>query len=201
MRQTSLVVFVLALAISAVTLAGMPRPIVLHVSEVPLAWGDGGLTEKLIVSFSRDPELRVIVPQNQAGMVRAFPTDRTNLDSLLAWGVESGGKYLLTIAVSREDLECRKTFSVPLLFHRYETLAVIAGEIRLVDLQKRRVLLAEPFEEKVSAARQFQSSSEDDSHDPTLHLTASEKQEVFELLETQLVERLTKRISRFTRGY
>ena len=164
MRRAVIPVVILAIVASA-TLAQMPRPLVLQVEQVPLAWGDGRLADMLTISLSRDPELRVIVPEKQAGLYRAFPADRTNLDSLLAWGVEIGGRYLLAVYVSHEGLECRKTFCVPLLFQRWETLAVISGEMRLVDLQKRRVMLAEPFEEKISAARQFQGSTDDSSQD------------------------------------
>jgi len=200
MLRSFLLIAAIAIGVSSVQ-AGTPRPLVLQVDQVPLAWGDGSLAEKLTVSLSRDPELRIIVPQTQAGLFRAFPADRTNFDSLLSWGAEIGGRFLLTIDVRREGLECRKTFSVPLLFHRWETLAVISGEIRLMDLQKRRVILAEPFEEKVTAARQFQSSAEDNAHDPTLHVSASDKQELFDSLESRLAERLIKRIGRLTRGY
>jgi hypothetical protein len=200
MYRTVLSLLVLVIAVSTV-IAGLPRAIVLRIDQVPLAWGDSRLIDDLIVRLSRDPELRVIVPQTQAGSFREFPSDRTNLDSLLSWGMETGGRYLLTVHVTREELELRKTFSVPLLFHRWETLAVIGGEIRLVDLQKRRVLLAEPFEETISAARQFQSSAEDNPHDPGLHLSASEKQVLFQSLESKLSERLIKRIGRLTRGY
>ncbi len=200
MLRAAIIILTLAVGVSSV-LAGTPRPLVLQVDQVPLAWGGGGLAEKLTVSLTRDPELRVIVPKAQAGSFRAFPADRTNLDSLMVWGIEIGGRFLLTINIVREDIESRKTFSVPLLFHRWETLAVISGEIRLIDLQKRRVMLAEPFEEKMSAARQFQSSADDNSHDPDLHVSASEKQILFDSLESRLTERLIKRIGRLTRGY
>jgi len=200
MNRTAIFSLVLAIAVSA-AVAGLPRAIVLRIDQVPLAWGDSRLVDDLVVRLSRDPELRVIVPQNQAGSFRDFPSDRTNLDSLLAWGMETGGRYLLTVHVVREDLERRKTFSLPLIFHRWEMLAVIGGEIRLVDLQKRRVLLAEPFEETISAARQFQGSPDDNPYDPGLHLSASEKQVLFQSLESKLSERLIKRISRLTRGY
>ena len=200
MYRTSLFILVLAVALSA-AVAGLPRTIVLRIDQVPLAWGDSRLIDDLVVRLSRDPELRVVVPQRQEGTLRDFPVDPTNLDSLLSWGVESGGRYLLTVTVTREEFERRKTFSLPLIFHRWELLAVIAGEIRLVDLQKRRVLLAEPFEETLSAARQFQGSPDENPYDPGLHLSASEKQTVFQSLESKLSERLIKRIGRLTRGY
>ena len=179
----------------------LPRPIVLRVDQAQLAWGDSHLADKLTTALSRDPELRIIVADHKTDRYPVFPLDHSNLDSLLDWGVELGGRYLLVINVDREGLECRKTFSVPVLFHRWETLAVIAGEIRLIDLQKRRLLLAEPFEEKLSGSRQFQSSAEDNGHDPALHVSAGEKAELFDSLENRLVDQLTRKIARLTRGH
>lgn len=191
---------ILALVVAGSVLA-LPRAIIVQVDQAPLAWSDSRLAEKLATTLSRDQELRIIEADREAGLMPAFPSDRTNVDSLLDWGVEIGGRYLLTIKVDREGLECRKTFSVPLIFHRWETLAVVAGEIRLLDLQKRRLLLAEPFEERVRAARQFQSSSEDDKHDAALHVSAADKSDLFGCLEDKLVECLMKKIARHTRGY
>jgi hypothetical protein len=177
-----------------------PLPLILQVQSAPLAWGDCRFTDKLTTALSRNPDLNVIVPEAASGPYPPFPDDRNNIDSLLNWGTEVGGRYLLTIVVDREALERRKTFSVPVLFHRWEIIAVMSGELRLVDLLKRRQVLAEPFEEKLSATRQFQSSAEDNAADPALHVTAAEKSDLFQSLETRLAERLVDKISRYTRG-
>jgi hypothetical protein len=177
-----------------------PLPVILRVQSAPLAWGDCRLTDRLTISLSRNPDLNVIVPETASRQHPPFPNDRNNIDSLLNWGTEVGGRYLLTVVVDREGLERRKTFSVPVLFHRWETIALITGEFRLVDLLKRRLVLAEPFEEKLSAARQFQSSAEDNAADPALHVTAAEKSSLFRSLETRLAEHLVDKISRYMRG-
>lgn len=182
-------------AASAATL-----PLILQVEPAPLAWGDSRLADMLTTALSRNPDLRVILPETGSPQFPSFPRDRNNIDSLLEWGMEIGGRYLMIVTVDREGMERRKTFSVPVLFHRWETIAVIAGELRLLDLQKRRLLLAEPFEEKIPAARQFQSSAEDNSADPALHVSAAEKSDLFKSLESRLVERLKDKISRYTRG-
>ncbi|MEW5794861.1 MAG: hypothetical protein AB1772_00745 [Candidatus Zixiibacteriota bacterium] len=178
----------------------LPRALVLRIDQADLAWGDSRLVAKLTTALTRDPEIRVVVADHQVDSFRPFPPELHNLDSLLDWGTGVGGRYLLLIQVDREGLECRKTFSVPVLFHRWETLAVITGEMRLIDLQKRRLVLAEPFHEKLTASRQFQSSSEDNSHDPALHVSAGEKTELFDALESRLVDQLSRKVARHTRG-
>jgi len=195
---------VLTVAVAALVVgpaaSAAPLPVILHVQSAPLAWGDCRLPEILTTVLGRNPDLNVILPKATSRQYPPFPNDRTNIDSLLNWGTEVGGRYLLIVAVDREGLERRKTFSVPVLFHRWETIAVMSGEFRLVDLLKRRLVLAEPFEEKLSAARQFQSSAEDNAADPALHVNAAEKSDLFKSLETRLAERLVDKISRHTRG-
>lgn len=198
------VFIVIAVAVTALVVgqaaSAAPLPVILQVQSAPLAWGDCRLTDKLTIALSRNPDLNVIVPDAASRQHPPFPNDRNNIDSLLNWGTEVGGRYLLTVVVDREALERRKTFSVPVLFHRWETIAIISGELRLVDLLKRRLVLAEPFEEKLSAARQFQSSAEDNAADPALHVTAAEKSDLFQSLETRLVEHLMDKVSKYTRG-
>jgi len=201
MRTLAVIGAVIIALVVAGSVLALPRSIIVKVDQTPMAWSDSRLTEKLVTTLSRDQELRVVEANRAAMPLPAFPSDRTNFDSLLEWGVEIGGRYLLTVRVDREGLECRKTFSVPLIFHRWETLAVIAGEIRLLDVQKGRLLLAESFEERVRAARQFQSSSEDDKHDAALHVSAADKSALFGTLEDKLVECIMKKIARHTRGY
>ena len=195
-------ILTLALALFVVPMAAAATiPLILQVEDVPLAWGDCQLTDRLITVLSRNPDLQVIVPEANSPEYPSCPKTNENTDSLLNWGEALGGRYLLAVVVDREALERCKTFSVPVLFHRWETMAVIAGELRLVDLQKRRLILAEPFEERVSAARQFQSSCEDNEVDPDLHVTAADKSVLFQNLETTLAEHLVQKIARYTRGH
>lgn len=200
MRRHPVVWVALPALIVAQMVTAASLPVILQVNSVPLAWGDCRLSEQLTEALSRNPDLQVKVPEAVSAEYPPYPSDRYNVDSLLTWGAEIGGRYLLTIEVEREGLDRRKTFSVPVLFHRWETTAVISGELRLVDLQKQRLVLAEPFEETLSAARQFQSSCEDNAADPGLHVTAAEKSELFRTLETRLAERLVAKVSRYLRG-
>jgi len=165
-----------------------------------LAWADSRLDELLTTRLTRNPDVRVILSEPSAGHRPSFPADKNNLDSLLDWGTEVGGRYLLTITINSEELIRQKTFSVPLIFHQWETLAVIDGEIRLLDLQKRRLLAAESFGERLSATRLLQSSCEDDRNDPSLHINAADKGRLFSALESRVVDTLSEKISRWTRG-
>ena len=196
----------LALAIIALGLTAQSaqRKLLLNVQPVPVAWADGKLAEKLETSLSRNPDLQVVTCENEdEGFVKTlppFPENRTDVEGLLDWGTEVGGRYLLVVTIYKEGMEKRKSFNLPLIFHKYENVGVITGEFRLLDLQKRRLLAAEPFKTEITGARQYQAEMDDNSSDPTLHVTASAKSRLFDDLEEKLTEQLVAKVARLTRG-
>jgi len=200
MRLSTKLLVLLALVTLISSAQAATRRMILRVETAPLAWGVSCLNEYLTTALSRNANLRILTSDPLTDDQPPFPSDRYNIDSLFDWGTEVGGRYLLVVAVEREALERRKTFSVPLLFQRWETIGVIQGELRLLDLQKRRLLVAESFEEKMSGSRQIQAEADDNRHDPSLHLVASEKVRLFQTLEQRLVNRLVEKVSRLTRG-
>jgi hypothetical protein len=174
--------------------------VIIRVDAAPLAWCESKLEIKLQKYLTRVPNIRALSHGHEAGPIPAFPEDRFNLDSLVNWGQETGQDYLLLVLVGSERLERRKTFNVPLVFHRYETVGVIEGELRFVDLRKGKLLLAEPFEVKQKGKRIFQAAMDDDVNDPSIHLTASQKTRFFDRLEEKLAKRLTEKRTRYTRS-
>jgi hypothetical protein len=176
------------------------RRMILHVEQAPLAWADSQLDHLLLSELSRNPELRIVPTVPHRDGQPLFPAAAYDIDSLLNWGTEIGGRYLLFIQVNSEELEKKKTFNVPLFFQRWETIGVIRGEMRLLDLQKQRLLSAEPFEVKLSGAMQFQGEMDNNRSDPSLHLTAPEKSQFFGALEAKLVEKLADRVTKLTRS-
>lgn len=196
----------LALAIAALGLAAnaAPRKLLLNVQPAPLAWADGKLAEKLETSLSRNSELQVVRCETEEhSFVKTrppFPENRTDLESLLDWGTEVGGRYLLVVTVEKEGMVKRKSFNLPLIFHKYENVGVIEGEYRFLDLQKRRLLKAKPFKTEVTGARQYQAEMDDNSSDPTLHVTATGKSRLFDALEEKLTEHLVEQVAHLTRG-
>jgi len=184
-----IVVLILAFFLVAAGLVqSAPFQILLDVKEAELAWADSRLTDKLVTELSRQASFSVLCPSRNSGVGSAFPNTRTNTDSLLNWGAEMGGRHLLVITVDREALERRKGFNLPLVFHKYETVGVIEGEYRLLDLTKGRLLAVEPFSIELEASKQIQAEFDDNRNDPNLHLTAPEKSALFGQLEDKLIE-------------
>ena len=174
--------------------------IVLKVNPPPAAWSTVGIGEKLTIRMSRDSGLRVIRVDEADDALPKFPADRYNLDSLVNWGLEVGGQYLMLVDVHHERLERRKTWQVPLFFHKYVTMGVIDGEFRLIDLIEGELLVAKPFRREQEARRIFQASPDDDINDPDLHMTAPGKQVFFDQLENSLCDQLLESIGFIERG-
>ena len=200
MRRLTCLVLLLAVLFLSGSIMGSPRRLVLLVEAAPSAWGNSRLTDQLVQALSRESGLRIVTPGNSVEDPPPVPGERFNIDSLLDWGTEIGGRYLLVVSVAREALERRKTFNLPLFFQRWKTVGIIEGEIRLLDLQKKRLLAAESFSEKLSGSGQYQGSMDNNRNDPSLHLPAPEKSRFFQSLEAKLVKHLVKKVKHLTRG-
>lgn len=204
MRRFSCLFLALVVLAAGAGTQAASRKLLLDVQTVPLAWGDSRLAEKMVTALSRNPDLQIITPEPRNPAVLdqqpPFPENRTDLEGLLEWGTEVGGRYLLVVTVDREYLERRKSFNLPLIFHKYETVGIITGEYRLVDLQKRRLQAAEPFKVELNGARQYQAEMDDNSSDSKLHIPASAKSRLFSALENRLTEELVEQVTLLTRG-
>ncbi|HUV31677.1 MAG TPA: hypothetical protein VMY05_11390 [Acidobacteriota bacterium] len=196
------VVLVLLAAVSCLSgpVRGTPQQIIVYVEPAPLAWGESRLAESLDRHLTRSAELRVRLASCGDDQTPPFPSARFDPDSLLDWGREIGGRYLLLVVVHSERLQTDKTFSVPLVVHQWERVGVIEGEVRLLDLQRGRVLLAESFDERHRARRLIQGDPDNSYADPGLHVPASAKQALFGELENKLAERLVGKIKGMVRS-
>ncbi len=204
MRSKKIVLAVLLVVTLGVTVGARPvpsfsRPVIVHVEVPPLAWSGSKLETMLLRELTRKGNEHIVSSQSLPLEEAAFPTDYLSLDSVVDWGTEMGGKYVIVVKVDDERLERRKSFHFPLLFHRYRTIGVIEGELRVVDISRRKLLLAEPFHIEEKGAQIFQATMDDNVHDPDIHLTAPAKIRFFEHLEEKLAKKLSRRIKKVIR--
>ncbi|MCK4632865.1 MAG: hypothetical protein KAT79_06305 [candidate division Zixibacteria bacterium] len=198
----NMIVLLAAVTLLAVApaMAGPDFEVVVHIETPPIAWGESHLADKLQTEMSRSTSTRIYLSDQMAEEWPDYPTDRYHIDSLVNWGLETGKRYLLAVYVQSERIERRKTFSLPMIFHRYETIGLAEGEFRFIDLSKRKQLIAESFKIKERGKRVFQGSTDDDINDPDIHLTAYQKIQFLANLEEKLSRHLVKKIRRYVRG-
>lgn len=176
----SLLVLIIAMSISA---APTVRTIILKVSTPETVWHDADFEQHIIRSFTQSEDIRVVDSRTLSDEYPPFPDDSYNFDTITGWGQEIGGRYLLFVEIHSERLEKRKSFHLPLVFHKYETVGVIEGDIRVIDLTRSKLLLAEPIKVEKKGPRIFQATMDDDINDPDIHITSPDKLRFFKELE------------------
>ncbi len=175
------------------------RSILVHVLVPPLPWNVSVLEPSLVRHLSRHQNGQILTTSPAAVTTPDFSDGRYCVDSLSAWGERAGAQYLLMVEVDKETLQTRKVFNLPLLCHLYQAYGIIEGEVRLLDVSRRKLLIAESFRVEHKGPRIFQATTDGDVNDPDLHLSAPAKQRFFSELEEKLAGRLARRVANFTR--
>lgn len=150
-----------------------------------LGWTDTRLSEKLLIELTRNGNGGVVNADVLTEMPE-FPAGQYETDSLIDWAARAGRKYLVLVSVEFEGLQRKKTFNFPLIFHKYQNIGVIFGELRVIDLMRKRDILSEYFKIEKEGKRIFQASIDDDKNDADLHISAPEKILFFRELEREL---------------
>ncbi len=175
------------------------RDIMIHIETVPVAWADGNLQQRVVGAFTRRDNVRIYPVSQLSKGLPQFPRDHYHLDSLTNWGTEVGARYLIVMHVEKEGLERRKRVRIPLVLHKYVTMGVIEGELRVLDVSRERLLIAEPFRVELEGPEIFQATMDDDIYDPDLHIRASDKTSFFRHLEEHFAEVMAERIGKVIR--
>jgi hypothetical protein len=170
-----------------------------HLDPAPLAWADSRMNEMLEREFSRSARIELVNAISETSGLPTFPADYTDNQAIFDWGTEVGARYVLIVDVDGEYIETRKTFKLPLIFHRYETFGVVEGEIRLIDLERRRLLIADRFKVQKKSGEAFQATPDDNKNDPDLHIDAPRKVRFFRELEDNAAAYIARRVGAYVR--
>lgn len=190
MRYISL--FILVLVAASVTASD--RLVMVRVEQTSPAWNDSRIYEKLATVLTRDPNLQVRPAEPIRELDSAFPTDELDDQAVADWARPYQAQYVVVVVIQSERLEKRKSFHVPLLFHKFETWGVIEGEIRLIDVARSKQIRAVPFMVEQVGPRAWQATMDDDINDPDLRLTAPDKVQFFGRLEDKLVAHIVEQV-------
>ena len=199
--------FILLVAVLAVgTVVAQPNgkngrheTVYYRLDETPNAWADSRLGDMLRRHFSRTARVDLVNTDGSDQPLPPFPADYTDNQAIFDWGTEVGARYVMIVDIDDEYLETRKTFKLPLVFHRYETFGVVEGEIRLIDLERRRLLISDRFKVERKSGEAFQATPDDNRNDPDLHIDAAKKIRFFRDLEDDAAAYLAKKIGAYVR--
>ena len=160
------------------------------IEQTAPAWSDSRLFDKLTEGLTREPRIKVVAvpscsPDSAGSRAQAF-----DLEKLVADGRARQGNYVLYIRVTSERYDRRKTFSVPLVFHKWEVIGVIEGEWRLIDVVRGKQIKAEPFHLEMNGKRVIQATMDDNIDDPDINMSAPDKIQFFGQLEDMLTQHI-----------
>jgi len=200
--KCSLILILLSVAVGGLygDAYGADRRIILDVQAESTPWGESRLADNLVRHLGRSADLRIVTPEMISDLAPPFPPARHDPDSLIDWGREIGGQYLLIVDVRNECLTTKKTFSLPLIMHKWETVGVIEADARLLGLQRGRVLMNDSFVEELTGRRALQGDPDNNGADPDLHISAPEKRILMNRLEDRLAGRLTRKVKELVRS-
>lgn len=195
------IIIILAVTICQISIAQdnhtNGRTAIVKVNSVPLAWTDSDITNKLMAELSHNNG-EITSADALSNRMPPFPEDLYSIDSLVNWGAETGRRYLVIVNIEHEGLRRKRTFHFPLVMQKYENVGEITGELRVVDIIRKRVVLAEAFNFEKEAKRIVQAAIDDDINDADLHISAPEKIRFFRELESEFARELADKIRNAT---
>ena len=73
------------------------------------------------------------------------------------------------------------------------------GELRFIDLQRRRLMVSERFKVERRSGEAFQTTPDDNRHDPDLHISAPDKTLFFRNLDSDAASFIAKKVDMYLR--
>lgn len=127
------------------------------------------------------------------------PDRRFNIDSLTAWGVKTGCRYVLYLQIARRDIDTRKQPSIPFILTRYVVEGRLSGTYMLIDVEKSRMVGKWPLQTRVTGPRRWQ-AGDDYPDDPDLFVTAPHRLELLRTLEETAADNIMATVQPHLRG-
>lgn len=162
--------------------------------EIP----DFNLVDRLVDRLSRANGCRVLIPDEDTTLP-ASPDRRFDLQRLLAWGEETGCRYIIYLQIEDRRIETKKQISIPLLVSHYVVKGRLEGMCTLVDMQGGTIAMNEHIGTYITGPHQWQ-VFEDNRDDPDLHIPAPEKLWFFQRLEEKAAQEIFESVLPHLRG-
>ncbi len=189
------IIFIFILAFCGTVAAGDGIVVNLRTPKNP--WADSHLAEKFDIYLSEISHVPIV--RNDISDTIFVDVAGELYQDLLARGRMQNAHFLVDIKIDRLDLEKRRWTLIPMLFWRYRIYAILTGTMRILDVSKGRMVKNKKLEYRVRVADSWQLIDENE-HDPTLSIPASEMTDLFNRLEDQAALKLYKEIKEISRS-
>lgn len=162
--------------------------------EIP----DFDLVGRLVDRLSRANGYSVLVPGEDT-TAPASPDRRFDLQRLLAWGDETGCRYIIYLQIDDRRIETKKQVSIPLLVSHYIVEGCLEGMYTLVDMRRDKIVMNKHIRTYITGPHQWQ-IFEDNRDDPDLHIPAPEKICFLQRLEEKAAQEIFESVLPHLRG-
>jgi hypothetical protein len=160
-------------------------------------WIDSKLSDKLDYYLSSISNVPVVKYDNSDSLW--MNTTGSSFQELLGWCRNLNGRFLVDISVNRIDVEKRKTTVFPEIVFRYRNYAIIEGTLRILDVNKERMVKLKKLNFELKATDRWQ-VVDDNENDPALSIPSDKKIIVFERLEDRAAKELFEEIRNLAKG-
>ncbi len=162
--------------------------------EIP----DFDLVGRLVDRLSRANGYSVLVPGEDT-TTPASPNRRFDLQRLLAWGDETGCRYIIYLQIDDRRIQTKKQVSIPLLVSHYVVEGCLEGMCTLVDMRRSKTVMNKHIRTYVTGPNQWQ-IFEDNRDDPDLFIPAPEKMMFLQRLEEKAAQEIFESVLPHLRG-
>ncbi len=162
--------------------------------EIP----DFDLVGRLVDRLSRANGYSVLVPGEDT-TAPPSPVRRFDLQQLLAWGAETGCRYIIYLQIDDRSIRTKKQITIPLLVSHYVVEGCLEGMYTLVDMRRGKTVMNKHIRSYVTGPNQWQ-VFEDNRDDPDLHIPAPEKLTFFQRLEEKAAQEIFESVLPHLRG-
>jgi len=162
--------------------------------EIP----DFDLVGRLVDRLSRANGYSVLIPEEDT-TVPASPDKRFDLQRLLAWGEDTGCRYIIYLQIDDRRIQTKKQVSIPLLVSHYVVEGCLEGMCTLVDMRRGKTVMNKHIRTYLTGPHQWQ-VFEDNRDDPDLFIPAPEKMEFLRRLEEKAAQDIFESVLPHIRG-
>ncbi|MCX6826993.1 MAG: hypothetical protein NTV06_06990 [candidate division Zixibacteria bacterium] len=189
-KSISAYIFLITLFICLQAKAGNGVMVTISTPDCP--YHDSKLSEKLDLLLSTITTAPIIRPAAES-------LKSADFKELVNRGRQFGGRFLVDIIIDKIDLVKRKITVIPLTIYRYQIFAVLDGTMRIIDIDKSRIITMDKIDYNIKASDQWQ-FIDDDSNDPALMIPSDEKITILSRLEDKAAAGLFDEILKLAKG-
>jgi len=182
--------------IAAVTEAQNPPRTAGVICEQTTPIPDFHLVERLERALQTQTGAKIMSPGRDT---TALPGAGHDVELMLAWGQQTGCRYVVMLQIEERRLAARKQTSIPYLLSRYVVEGRLSGTYTLIDVIKGKVAGPWKLATRLTGPRRWQ-VADDYPDDPDLMISAPGKMTFLKNLEDKAVMEMMLQLQPRMRG-